>query len=57
VLREIIFMSNVRKNGGCIKCEFSFRFDGNNKYTIGARQIKFVTYVHNKNLYETLFVN
>jgi hypothetical protein len=45
VLSEIIFMSNIRKNGGCTKCEFSFRFDGD---TIGAWLVKFVTYVNIK---------
>jgi len=44
-------MSKIRKNGDCAKCEFNFRFDGDNKHTTGARQVKFVIYVNIKNNY------
>jgi len=39
-------MSKVRNIGDCTKCEFNFRFDGDNKHTTGERQVKFVTYVN-----------
>ena len=56
MLIEIIFMSKIRKNGGCTKCEFDLNLMATTKNNIGARQVKFDTYVNIKNdyvLYET----